>query len=591
MVNIYIIIIAIIFTGIGSYAYWQSRRLKISLEKREQETNRRMYELAILKELGERIGYSLDMRQIADVITGSLHQFIEYSAVSYMLLGGEKILFNVHLEKSVHRGFIDEVRNRMLQSLSALLDKQFNPDQVDELLSGAILAENVEEQVRSFFNIPMVIGDKVVGVLTVAHTEAGLYKEEELTILYKIINQASQAITKLQEVVKTEQSKMNAMVESMADGIVMTDTDYRIMAANPSAKKTIGIDEKKEIDIFDFIDKLGGKFDIKGRLEESVKLNKSYASDKILLGDKFYQFFVFPVKSSMAIYEGKVLGGVVIIHNVTKEMEVEKMREDFTHMIVHELRSPLDSIRKISEVLRDGKVKHSSKGDKEYLQMIHHNSSRMLELVSNILDLAKLEAGKFEIRKTPSDIKDIIKNRVDFFDLYAKDVKIKLNFIFDKGLPTSADFDPEGIKQVLNNLISNAVKFSKSGGVVNIYAFQHKLGSKLSDEFKEVGGSISLQFPDDSVKDVSVALVVAVSDNGIGISKDGISQLFNKFKQLGGASSGIKKGTGLGLAIAKGIVEGHGGKIGIVSEEGVGSVFYFMLPLAESSVQNIQNNL
>ncbi|MEK7066148.1 MAG: HAMP domain-containing sensor histidine kinase, partial [Patescibacteria group bacterium] len=182
---------------------------------------------------------------------------------------------------------------------------------------------------------------------------------------------------------------------------------------------------------------MGGKFDIKGRLEESVKLSKPYASDKILLDDKFYKFFVFPVKSGAALSEEKVIGGVVILHDVTKEIEIEKLKEDFTHMIVHELRAPLDSIRKISEVLRDDKAKHSSKGSKEYLQMIHHNSSKMLELVSNILDLAKLEAGKFEIRKAPSDIKDIVKNRIDFFDLYAKDVKVKLRSFFDKRLPTS----------------------------------------------------------------------------------------------------------------------------------------------------------
>jgi signal transduction histidine kinase len=422
-----------------------------------------------------------------------------------------------------------------------------------------------------------------MGVLTVASVKTGLYKEEELTILYKIISQASHAITRLQDVVKTEQSKLNAMVESMADGVVMTDTDYRIMVVNPSAKKTIGIGDEKEIDIFDFIDKLGGKFDIKGRLEESVKLNKPYASDKILFGDRFYQFFVFPVKSSMALSEGKTLGGVVIFHDVTKEMEVEKLRDDFTHMIVHELRSPLDSIRKISEVLRDGSVKRTAKGVKEYLQMIYQNSSGMLGLVNNILDLAKLEAGKFEIRKEPSSIKDIIKNRIDFFDLYAKDLKIKLKSVLDKQLPELADFDPEGIKQVLNNLISNAVKFSKSDGTVNVFAFVHKIGAKLSDEFKLLDSEISVQLPDDDFKDAPMSLVVAISDNGIGIPKDGVGQLFNKFKQLGGGLPGAKKGTGLGLAIAKGIVEGHGGKIGAVSKEGVGSTFYFMLPLARSS--------
>src|SRR5207344_2389277 len=104
----------------------------------------------------------------------------------------------------------------------------------------------LDEPVRPFFNIPLVIDDKVVGVLTVADTKVGLYKEEEMTILYKIIQQASKAVTSLQGVVKTEQAKVTAMVESMADGVVMTDTDYRILVANPSAKRVIGQKQKTD---------------------------------------------------------------------------------------------------------------------------------------------------------------------------------------------------------------------------------------------------------------------------------------------------------------------------------------------------------
>ena len=136
-----------------------NRDIKIketNIEARSKEMDSKMYELAILKELGDRVGYSLDVHQIMDVITGSLHQFIEYSAVSYMLLDSSKIIFKIHLEKSVHRGFIDEVRDRMLKSLGALLEKEFNESQVEELISGAILIEEVNEPVQSFFNIPIV---------------------------------------------------------------------------------------------------------------------------------------------------------------------------------------------------------------------------------------------------------------------------------------------------------------------------------------------------------------------------------------------------------------------------------------------------
>ena len=165
----------------------QDYRSKGVIQKREEDISRRMYELAILKEIGDRVGYSLDVQQIVDIITSSLHQFIEYAAVSYMLLEPEKVIFKMHLERSVHRGFVVDVRDRMLGSLGALLDREFKKDAVKEILSGAILIEDVNQPVQSFFNIPLVIADKVVGILTVADTKSGLYKEEEMTILYKLI--------------------------------------------------------------------------------------------------------------------------------------------------------------------------------------------------------------------------------------------------------------------------------------------------------------------------------------------------------------------------------------------------------------------
>ncbi|TSC64206.1 MAG: Multi-sensor signal transduction histidine kinase, partial [Parcubacteria group bacterium Gr01-1014_91] len=275
MITIIAIVITVAAVAVSVYLVVKDYKAKAILEKKEKDVSRRMYELAILKELGDRIGYSLDVQQIIDVITNSLHQFIEYSAVSYMLLEPEKVIFKMHLERSVHRRFVNDVRDRMLGSLGALLDREFDKKNVEEILSGAIIIEELEEPVRSFFNIPLVIDERVVGVLTVADTKDGLYKEEEMTILYKIIQQASKAVTSLQSVVKTEQAKVNAMVESMEDGVVMTDADYRILVINPAAKRVIGQEKKTEITIFDFIDNLGGKMDIRGRLEESVKLKKT----------------------------------------------------------------------------------------------------------------------------------------------------------------------------------------------------------------------------------------------------------------------------------------------------------------------------
>lgn len=577
------IIIILIITTILSWLYviLKSKQLNKNLSLKEKEMDHKMYELAILKELGDRAGYSLDVKQIIDIITGSLHQFIEYSAVSYMLLEPEKIIFRVHLEKSVNRKFIDDVKNRMAGSLSALLDKDLGKSQVEEVLSGAILTEEIEGPVLSFFNIPLVIGGKVVGILTVAHTEAGLYKEDEMTILYKITNQASQAVTRLQEVVSTEQRKLNAMVESMDDGVVMTDTDYRILVINPSAKKAVGLsEEKKDITIFDLIENLGEQFNIREHLEESIKLKKNYISEKILLKDRFKQIFVFPVKNISTITKQEdILGGVVIFHDITKEIELEKIKKDFTSMLVHELRSPLDGIKRISDLLKAKTIETNSAKYDEYLQMIFQNSSSMLNMVTDILDVAKLEAGKFVTKKQPSNIIEIIKNRIDFYEISAKDTGIKIEFLSAKNVPSIANFDPEGIKHVLNNLLSNALKFTKPGGEIKITALYHNKGENIKTELEAINTTLLSEIL--LKKEDTESLIILISDTGIGIRKEQINNIFNKFKQVENdmALQNEKKGTGLGLVISKGIIEGHNGEIGVVSEYEKGSTFFFTIPL------------
>ncbi len=583
------VVVVLIAVGAAVFFFFKNVSLrkdiyenKKELDKKEKETESKMYELAILKELGDRVGYSLDVHQIIDVITGSLHQFIEYSAVSYMLINPEKILFKVHLEKSVNRGFVDEIRDRMLKSLSALIDREFKKSQVEEIISGAILVETVEEPVKSFFNIPLVIAGKLVGVLTVADTQAGLYKEEQMTILYKITNQASQAVTKLQEVVTNEQSKLNAMVESMTDGVFMTDLNYRILVINPAAKKAIGLTDKKETTIFDFIDNLGGKFDIKGRLEESVKLKKEYVSERILLGEKFFQIFVSPVRNVSILGQETIHGGVVIFHDISSEVEVETLREDFISMLVHELRSPLDGIKKISEVLKNKTIKPENKGYDEYIELIYKNSSNMLELVSDILDVAKIEAGKFNINKQEGSIANVVKDRVDFYSIFAKDSNISIQLILSKDLPLKMMFDQEGVEHVLSNLISNAIKYTNQKGKVEVLAFLHEPGKNVQTEAQTVGYTSTNLIPESvgtETKDPFV--MILVSDTGIGIEEENIGGIFNKFKQLDTKNAVPKKqrGTGLGLVIAKGIINEHKGKIGLVSKVGVGTTFFFTLPL------------
>ncbi len=585
---IIVAILAVLYVLLAIFSYLWIRRVNREVAMKELEVKHQMYELAILKEISDRIGYSLNIQKILDVIAGSLNQFLEYSIASYMLIGPEKILFKADLERSVSPRFLMEVKERMIKALSALLGRDMSLSVVEETLTGAIILETVDEPMRSYFNIPLVIKDELVGVLTVAHTKAGLYKEEEMAILYKIVAQASLAVTKLEDVIKTEQGKIAAMLESMVEGVVMTDIDYRIVAANPSAKRIIEYDVSGSPTIFDFIDGLKGVIDIKSKLEEVIKLDKIITVEDMVLHDKYYQVIISPVKSSTGTIRGQVLGGAVIFHDITHEKEAMKMRNDFTSMMVHELRSPLGNIRKISELMKDPKTLADRKASSEYVSMLYDSSSAMLDLVNDLLDVARLEADKFTVDKHPENIKSITSDRVKFFDINARGAGVEIKSLTSTGVPDSVDIDTKRIAQVLNNLLSNGIKYTPRGGTVTAMCFLHKKGEIIDSEAAQLGlpwvdtstaSSGSMQASGD-LNLIPDSVVVAVTDTGEGITRENMGKLWNKFIQFeSSARQKDHEGTGLGLVIVKGIVEAHGGTVGVGSKIGHGSTFYFTIPL------------
>lgn len=579
-----IFIFAVLYLAVVAFSYWGLHKVKKDVLEQSREAKRRLYELAILKEISERTGYSLNIQKIIDVITGSLNQFLDYSAVSYMLLSPAKIVFKVDLDESVSPQFIADIRARMLGALTALSGRDLSGTEVDETMTGAIMLDVASSSVESYFNIPLVIGDQLVGILTVSNTKPGLYKESEMEILYKIVNQASQAVTKLEEVVKTEQGKIAATLESMIEGVIMTDKDYRVVAANPAAKTMIGYSLESIPTIFDFMEMFKGFLDIKGKLEEAIKLDKIITIKEVFFNNKYYQVVISPVRSTAAsehrVVKGEILGGVVIFHDITPEKEAEKMRNDFTSMMVHELRSPLGNIKKIGEMMRSSKILEDKKASSEYVSMLYESSSSMLDLVNDLLDVAKLEAGKFDIDMQSIDIKDVIAERIKFFAATAAEKGISLNLFANNETHEGIMADSKRIVQVLNNLLSNAINYTPRGGTVTALCFVHKKGADLTEE----AHTKNVPWVDDNIllntALIANSMVVAVTDTGEGISKKNMQKLFNKFTQfVSNVRDSEHKGTGLGLVIARGIVEAHGGVIGVGSAPGKGSTFYFTIPL------------
>lgn len=231
------------------------------------------------------------------------------------------------------------------------------------------------------------------------------------------------------------------------------------------------------------------------------------------------------------------------------EVQAKKqaMQNDFFPMLVHELRSPLSVIQGAADLLIKSTADMSAEQIHTLLNQIKSSSATLLRMVGDILDVSKMESGKFQINKSYSDINGVIKEQCSYFESLTKIKDINMECKVDEQLP-SFGFDAERIKQVLSNLLSNAVKFTSEKG-------------KIIVQSKKVDGVVRVE----------------INDTGIGITDADKPLLFHKFFQASN-QNGVEKGTGLGLVISKGIVEAHGGKMWVEDNKPKGSKFIFILP-------------
>jgi signal transduction histidine kinase len=539
---------------ISAYIYASVRERKFLSAKANQSLvlQQKVYQAEILKEINERIGYSLDTNKIVDIITSSLGNLLDYDTVSYMVLmeDGGRVIFKCHVQNSISHEFIESVKEHMLKSYEAILGSPIKPSSIDESVTGNILDDELRGGVESYFNLPVVISEKLVGLINVASGKKGSYGEDQASILYTITNQASTAVTKLQEILESEKGKMAAVIYSLTDGVITLDLNNQLLVSNPAVKSILDIPPDKILTMYDVVDSLAGKVDLRTKTEQALKQDKPVAVPDLVIKDKALELTITPVKNSAS----EQIGSSVVFHDITTEKTLDKTRQEFTAMMVHELRAPLTAVRWSSESL----VKNLSAATgmepdkvKDTVITIETASNNMLELVNDLLDVAKIEAGKFELNIQEYDIVEVLNEQAKAYRPQAEMKHLTINVTAPAKY--SLKFDRVRIAQVLGNLISNSIKYTDSG--------QIELNLNVDEAGKQA--------------------VVAVKDTGIGVAPEDLNKLFSKFKQLKG-SDHARKGTGLGLVVSKGIVEAHGGKIWAESPgENLGSTFSFSLPFGK----------
>jgi two-component system sensor histidine kinase/response regulator len=271
------------------------------------------------------------------------------------------------------------------------------------------------------------------------------------------------------------------------------------------------------------------------------------------------QYLTKPIDTEELLVRTKML-----ISLKKAEAELERMRADFMAMLVHDLRSPLIGIKNVLELLQESDK--STPLSQDYFELVNSaqmSANRLLELVSDLLDVSKYEAGNIAFDKASVPVSQFIDPIVRQMDVQFRQRNVTLSKSYTDGLP-NVFVDSQKTEQVMMNFLSNALKFTKNGGTIGIEA--EAITEKIHTEQEELNRRF---------------VRVKISDNGVGISQEEISMLFKRYKQVSSARTTKHKGTGLGLVICKLIVEAQGGTVGVQSEPGKGSTFSFTLPVAE----------
>jgi PAS domain S-box-containing protein len=411
----------------------------------------------------------------------------------------------------------------------------------------------------------IALGDLTQRVNVTSDDEFGLLGKafnnmaDRLQLIYKnleskVQERTTQLAQKVDEV-ERERAKDEAILESIGEGMITVNADGTVALVNKSASEMLGVSHEQAVGkpVTQFMQLLG----ITGVpiTEADSPVTLSLQTGKLTEGifmiqsaqDKKQQIAIV---ATPIFQDLKIIGAIMIFHDVTKEREIDRMKTEFISLASHQLRTPLSAIKWFSEMLLSGDAGKLSSEQSEFTKNIYDSTERMIELVNSLLNISRIESGRIIVDPKPTDLKELVGGIVN--DLRGKIEEKQQTLIIsvhqDLG---KINLDPRLISQVYLNFLTNAIKYTPKGGEITVII------SRKGDE-----------------------VVSQVADNGYGIPKSQQDRVFKKFFRAENVVKVETEGTGLGLYLVKAIVESSGGKVWFKSEQGKGTSFWFSIPLS-----------
>lgn len=347
--------------------------------------------------------------------------------------------------------------------------------------------------------------------------------------------------------------EMESLLTNMVGGVIMTDNQGVVKVINPYAKKLLGLSEDVSYSNKEFLKNKLGVNPVKILQENEQDVLKREVS----IFGRTYQIIASAIRD-----ESKALVGTVLIFlDITQEKELEELKTDFMTMIVHDLKAPMTVIKGGTELVLSELANTITENQKAVFLDIRTASNRVISLIEDFLDLAKLRSQRITLKLHPLDVSELILRALMDVHLLTQKKNLKLVHKIEENLPPALA-EAEKLERVLVNLLSNAIKFTPESGQIEVHA---RLAEQASD-------------PDNSKRKF---IQIDIRDTGPGIDPEEKEFIFEMYRQTKMGKSSEHKGTGLGLAICKMIIDAHGGKIWVDSKPGKGSTFSFVIPVVE----------
>jgi len=341
-----------------------------------------------------------------------------------------------------------------------------------------------------------------------------------------------------------ERDKTLSIITNFTDGLLVFDSENKVSLLNPRAEEFFHIKAAQIIgkhileltgtSTLEALATLLGK-GIKGIFRKELRLEEN---------------LILEISSIPIIREEEKLGSLVVLHNITREKAIERIKTEFVSISAHQLRTPLSAVKWTLRMLLDGDLGKTTPEQKEILEKTYKSNERMINLINDLLDITRIEEGRYLYKPTLHQIEKITQSVINSYQEKIKRKKIKFEFKKPKEKLPKIKVDLEKISLAIENLIDNAVNYTLTGGEIKVFLKSNKEG-----------------------------ITFEIKDTGVGIPKRQQERVFGKFFRAANAIRMETEGTGLGLFITKNIIEAHGGKIWFKSEEGKGTTFYFSLPV------------